>query len=58
MLQELAGRRVVVHLGAWSTWGSGSLKGEVVKVEDSWLELRTKKGTKLINTETIRRISA
>jgi hypothetical protein len=58
MLQELVGKRVVVHLGAWSTWGSDSVKGEVVKVRDSWMELRTSKGIEVINTETVRRISA
>ena len=56
MLEELIGKTVTIHLGALHGI-TDDVKGEVIEIKESWLKLRTKKKTELINLEMIRRIS-
>ncbi len=53
MLEELVGKKVTIHLAAWSN----PVKGEVVEISDSWLKLQSKKTIEILNKDRIARIS-
>ena len=56
MIKELQGMKVTVYLNL-SAWGDSLVKGEVIEIKDSWLELHGKKRLEYITFATIKRIS-
>jgi hypothetical protein len=56
MLEQLVGQKVTIHLGTVSGI-SDSVKGEVVELKESWLQLKSKTSTELIHLNMIIRIS-
>ncbi len=55
MLQELVGKTIAIFMPQTSL-SEDVVKGEVVKVNDSWIEVKTKKETQYINTNSIKKI--
>ncbi len=53
MLEELVGKTVTIHIGAWSS----PVRGEVVEISESWLKLQSKKTFEILNKNRITRIS-
>ena len=55
MLQELVGKTIAIFMPQTSL-SEDVVKGEVVKANDSWIEVKTKKETQYINTNSIKKI--
>ena len=55
MLKELVGKTITIHLPA-TALDTTQVKGEVVRADDSWIELRTKKNIEYLNTSFVKRI--
>lgn len=52
LLERCTGRECVFVMGA----SGGSVKGTVLSVRENWLELQTKKGAQLVNSDHISQI--
>ncbi len=55
MLKELVGKTVSIHIPLTSI-NVDQVKGEILRADDSWIEIKTKKSIEYINTAFIKRI--
>ena len=55
MLQDLVGKTVELYLTGFD---AGKIKGKVLRVDDAWLEIATKKRIEYVNIRAIKRIFA
>ena len=55
MLQELQGRKITVFL-TLSAVGNVSVKGTVIQMDDSWMQIKGKKAVELVNISAIKKI--
>ncbi|MCP5100778.1 MAG: helix-turn-helix transcriptional regulator [Chloroflexi bacterium] len=53
MLHELVGRSVEIRIHSFN---EDRIKGKVLRVEDAWIEIATKKDIEFVNIAAIRRI--
>ena len=55
MLQELQGRKITVFL-TLSAVGNVSVKGTVIQMDDSWIQIKGKKEVELVSIQAIKKI--
>jgi len=55
MLQDVQGRKVTVYL-TLSGLGNASVKGTVIQIDDSWMQIKGKKAVELVNISAIKKI--
>ncbi len=54
MIQELVGKTVEIRVHAFE---AERIKGKVLRVNDNWIEIATKKNIELVNLTIIRKIT-
>lgn len=52
MIKKYIGRNCHISTGSFGI----SIEGEIIEVNEKWIEVRTKKGSQLINSEFIQNI--
>ena len=55
MLQDVQGRKVTVFL-TLSGMGNASVKGTVIQMDDSWMQIKGKRKVALVNINAIKKI--
>ena len=55
MLQDLQGRKITVFL-TLSAVGNISVKGTVIQMDESWIQIKGKKEVELVNIQAIKKI--
>lgn len=55
MVQELIGKTVDVYINSFSDFGE-KIKGKILRVNGSWVEIKTKKKVEYLNITSIKRI--
>ena len=55
MLQDVQGRKVTVFL-TLSGLGNASVKGTVIQMDESWMQIKGKRKVELVNINAIKKI--
>lgn len=55
MLQELVGQSIEIRINSFD---GETIKGKLLRADDTWIEVATKKKIELINIAAIRKITA